>query len=148
MLRTLRELLDDELGLEPCAELRALQTAVLRQDPSLDWVAPEPGRRPGGRRRGGSHAPARDPRGDRRPLPEPVTPWPLAGRDDDVAALATALATAQAGAPSFAVLTGEPGIGKTRLAAELARRAHTGGACASWSGAARRTTARRRCGPG
>ena len=37
VLRQVRELLAEELGLEPGAELRSLQTAVLRQDPSLDW---------------------------------------------------------------------------------------------------------------
>ena len=38
------ELLDDELGLEPSSELRALQTAVLRQEPVLEWTvaAPQP----------------------------------------------------------------------------------------------------------
>ena len=43
VLRQLREVLDEELGLEPSAELRDLQTAVLRQDPDLDWVAPDAG---------------------------------------------------------------------------------------------------------
>ena len=41
VLRQVRTVLDDELGLEPGTELRALQTAVLRQDPALEWVAPE-----------------------------------------------------------------------------------------------------------
>src|SRR4051794_36086428 len=39
VLRQVREMLADELGLEPGAELRSLQTAVLRQDPSLEWTA-------------------------------------------------------------------------------------------------------------
>ncbi len=63
-----------------------------------------------------------------RPLPEPVAPWPLAGRARDLASLDEALAAAEAGTPSFAVLTGEPGIGKTRLAAEVALRARDRGA--------------------
>ena len=41
VLRQVRTLLADELGLEPGAELRDMQAAVLRQDPSLDW-RPEP----------------------------------------------------------------------------------------------------------
>ncbi len=38
-LRKLRDVLDDELGLEPGRDLQALQTAVLRQDPALGWTA-------------------------------------------------------------------------------------------------------------
>ena len=49
VLARVRTVLDEELGLEPSAELRDLQTAVLRQDPGLEWVAPADG--PGGRRR-------------------------------------------------------------------------------------------------
>jgi DNA-binding SARP family transcriptional activator len=45
VLREVRDVLDEELGIEPSAELRDLQTAVLRQDPALDWVAPP--RQPG-----------------------------------------------------------------------------------------------------
>ncbi|MBJ7358180.1 AfsR/SARP family transcriptional regulator, partial [Nocardioides sp.] len=41
-LTTVRSVLDEELGLEPGTELRALQTAVLRQDPALAW-SPPPG---------------------------------------------------------------------------------------------------------
>ena len=56
-LREVREVLDRELGLEPSAQLRDLQTAVLRQDPALSRgdavaapAAPLPTARP--RRRG------------------------------------------------------------------------------------------------
>ena len=38
--RTFRKLLSDELGLEPSAELRELEQAILRQDASLDRAAP------------------------------------------------------------------------------------------------------------
>ena len=124
VLRQLREVLDEELGLEPSAELRELQTAVLRQDPDLDWVAPEPGEGA----RGVAPAALPPDKVPARPLPEPVAPWPLAGREDDLAALDRALADAEAGTPRYAVLTGEPGIGKTRLAAEVALRARDRGA--------------------
>ena len=43
VLSRVRTVLADELGLEPGAELRDLQSAVLRQDPALDWVAPDAG---------------------------------------------------------------------------------------------------------
>ena len=39
-LREVRDVLDAELGLEPSAELRDVQTAVLRQDPALAWSSP------------------------------------------------------------------------------------------------------------
>jgi SARP family transcriptional regulator, regulator of embCAB operon len=40
--RETRRVLHDELGLEPGAQLRELEQAVLRQDPSLAWQPPEP----------------------------------------------------------------------------------------------------------
>lgn len=121
-LRRVRELLDEELGLEPTAELRELQTAVLRQDPRLTWVPPETGApvpvaaRPA--------APAAE---EGQPE-ERVAPWPMAGRDAELAALTELLDRAATGRPSYAVLTGEPGIGKSRLAAELVLVARRSGA--------------------
>ncbi len=64
-LREVRDVLDAELGLEPSAELRDVQTAVLRQDPALAWSSP--------RGTAGVAAP-------RRPQPEPTTPPPSAPR--------------------------------------------------------------------
>ncbi len=102
VLRRVREVLDDELGIEPGAELRSLQTAILRQDTSVDWTRPaEPA----------------------EAAPALVAPWPMVGRDLQLAALARSLDAALAGSVSFAVVTGEPGIGKSRLTAELGRRA-------------------------
>jgi DNA-binding SARP family transcriptional activator len=119
VLREIRDVLDEELGIEPSAELRDLQTAVLRQDPSLDWVAPP--RRPGA------------PVVPLRPRPAPPAPgtgpaWPMIGRDDDLAALHDAWDRARDGTAAFVVLTGEPGIGKSRLAAELIGLARSDGA--------------------
>jgi len=115
VLRQVREVLADELGLEPSAELRDLQTAVLRQDSALDWVAPPPGPVP--------PVGAPSPRHPDPPAPPPdsAVAWPpMVGRDADLLRLVDALDKADTGAPTYAVLTGEPGIGKTRLAAELA----------------------------
>ena len=39
--RTLRQTLDDELGIQPSAEVETLHQRVLQQDPSLDLVLPE-----------------------------------------------------------------------------------------------------------
>src|SRR4051794_14879710 len=102
VLRQVRELLADELGLEPGAELRSLQTAVLRQDPELEWAGPPA-------------APAQ------RPASAPLRSfaWPLVGRDDQLSALVGLLEQSEE-QPMFAVVTGDPGIGKSRLCAELA----------------------------
>ncbi|MEO9174184.1 MAG: adenylate/guanylate cyclase domain-containing protein, partial [Gaiellales bacterium] len=48
---------------------------------------------------------------------------PLIGREAELAALLDALDSASAGKGAVAVVTGDPGIGKTRLLAELAARA-------------------------
>lgn len=97
-LAEVRALLDDELGLEPGAELRAVQAQVLRQE------APGP-------------APVRVPVAEATP----ASPWPLVGRDAELGTLIDLLERTVAGAgPSYATLTGEPGIGKTRLTGELA----------------------------
>ncbi|MFI6388972.1 BTAD domain-containing putative transcriptional regulator [Nonomuraea sp. NPDC050540] len=91
---TLRELLDEELGLEPGPELAGLHQAILRQDPSLD-------------------APVREAR--RTNLPAALTD--LIGRDDAVAAVVELLRVAR-----LVTLTGPGGVGKTRLAMETAGR--------------------------
>ena len=113
VLRRLRDVLDEELGIEPSAEVRELQTAILRQDERLEWVAPPftgPVAPPAPQR------PAQDPVADER---NRVAPWPMVGRDAELAALLGALAEAESGTAAFAVLTGEAGIGKSRLSAEL-----------------------------
>ena len=119
VLREIRDVLDEELGIEPSAELRDLQTAVLRQDPSLDWAAPP--RQPG--------APV-VPRRPRPAAPAPGTgpEWPMVGRDSDLVVLRDAWERARGGSATFVVLTGEPGIGKSRLAAELVGLARSEGA--------------------
>jgi predicted ATPase len=84
----------DELGLEPAAELRALQGAILRQDRALD-VEPA-----------SVHA--------RRHLPAPATPF--VGRRAEVDAVAGLLR----GDTRLVTLTGPGGAGKTRVALRAA----------------------------
>lgn len=93
----LRLRLDEELGLEPGADLRELQRRILQHDPSL-----EPGSAAASTWR----------------LPEP--PNPLIGREHELDALAALLERRDA---RLLVLTGAGGSGKTRLALEAARRA-------------------------
>jgi len=58
---------------------------------------------------------------------------PFVGRVAELAALEEALAAAILGRGSAVVLSGEPGIGKTRLASELAERAERRGARVLWA---------------
>ncbi|MHB8463264.1 MAG: nuclear transport factor 2 family protein, partial [Acidimicrobiales bacterium] len=53
---------------------------------------------------------------------------PFVGRDAELDVLATEWATAMAGTARAMFVAGEPGVGKTRLAGEAARRAHDQGA--------------------
>lgn len=67
------------------------------------------------------------------PIPEGVRralrPWALVGRDTELEAIAAERAgAAERGERRLVLVRGEPGIGKTRLAAEAARAAHAAGA--------------------
>jgi predicted ATPase/DNA-binding SARP family transcriptional activator len=84
-----RETLADELGIDPSPELRELERAILRQDPSLLPAVAG---------------------GDLR-LPRPTTR--LVGRGLEVAAICSALREADT---ALLTLTGPGGVGKTRVA--------------------------------
>ncbi|MFD0902914.1 BTAD domain-containing putative transcriptional regulator [Actinomadura sediminis] len=92
-----RGLLADELGLDPGVELAELHGAILRQDPGLD---------------------APPVRAAARTAPRsnlPVPPTELIGRDGAVADV-----RARLGTDRLVTLTGPGGVGKTRLAVEVA----------------------------
>lgn len=91
-----RELLAEELGIDPGPELRALEEAILMQDPSLDGTS-------------------------NRPVPErrPALPGRLAsfvGRASEMKEIADAFAESR-----LVTLTGAGGSGKTSLAIEVGR---------------------------
>ena len=96
--REFRRMLDEELGLEPSADTRALETAILRQ------AEPEP----------------LLPRAITTPSAtfDPVTP--LIGRGRELAALADAVRSGLEGDLPLIQINGETGFGKTRLLDELA----------------------------
>lgn len=108
-----REILADELGIDPGPELVALQTAVLAQDPALDWRE--------------AVAPAGATIADVTGLPSRSI-----GRDRETEVLTRDLNTAKGGAFRVALLAGEPGIGKTRLAADLSEHAVGAGVAVAW----------------
>ena len=113
----LRQHLGDELGLEPGSEARNLEGAILRQDPALERREPvAPGRAVV----------------DRRPLPAPAPgergrSTTIVGRDRERGVLAGVLDRAGEGTGQVAVLAGDAGIGKTRLATDLAEAARRAG---------------------
>jgi DNA-binding SARP family transcriptional activator len=118
--RRLRQTLDGELGLEPGPELRRLEQRILRQEADLEAEAP--GAAPP------AAAPAR-PAEPHVPLPDPLAhaaTRPLAGRDAELAGIAQ-LAAGLTGSRHLVVLSGDAGIGKTRLLAEAAARLHADG---------------------
>ena len=129
-----RRALAEELGIDPGRWLRQLETGILHQDPGLDWTPPpeedQPG--PSGSQAGG-------PAGEASPVrAASVTRSPqaaadeLVGRDDQLAALDGILADARGRRGRVMLVAGEPGIGKTRLAEEAARRAAAAGMGVAW----------------
>ncbi len=114
--RDARRALVDELGIEPGKELQELEQAILRQDPSLDLAA----------------APADAPRPGRRAA------GILVGRDRELEELSTALDDAVAGRGRLFLVSGDSGVGKTRLVDELASRAKDMGAGLLWGRCSKR----------
>jgi DNA-binding SARP family transcriptional activator len=104
--RAAREVLVEEIGVEPSPTLRDLQAAVLQQDPALD--PPTPAELP--------------------TALDPVTATPLVGRDAELAALVERWESARSGSGAVIEVTGGRGSGKTRIAAELAGAVHRRGA--------------------
>jgi DNA-binding SARP family transcriptional activator/ATP/maltotriose-dependent transcriptional regulator MalT len=123
-----RAVLDGELGLEPGPELRRLQTAVLAQDPSLDW---QPAPAAGTVTAPARLVPAGPPPAAPPPTAEPSAP-PLVGRSAELLHLRDTLRQAAAGHGGAMVLVGEPGAGKTTLAETAAHLAAAAGATIAW----------------
>ena len=139
-LRRARDMLAEELGLDPTLTLRELEAAILAQSPDLMVDAgasvalanPSAGASP-------SAPPAASlvedaaASGERPPL--------LVGREDAIEVVVAAAGDAAAGRPQAVVLSGEPGIGKTWLAEAMStdRRAEgwavVWGRCRQGSGA-------------
>jgi len=94
--RATREMLDEELGLEPTPALRELEQAILTHDPGLRAPA------------------APGPAVSRLPAP----PTPTIGRDEDRRAISELFHRED---HRLVTLTGPGGVGKTRLALDVAR---------------------------
>jgi DNA-binding SARP family transcriptional activator len=99
-----RRLLVDDLGIEPGRSLRALEKAILGQDPALDVASAS------------------------AEMPEDPSRGAFVGRDGELNQLLAGLDAAVAGRGGLFLISGEPGIGKSRLADELMRAARARGA--------------------
>jgi DNA-binding SARP family transcriptional activator len=107
-----RRVLVDQLGIEPGAELRELERAILAQDASLAPAAP---------RRRAPRTPA-----------EPGARGPFVGYERELSTLEELLEQTLEGAGALALVVGEPGIGKSRLTDELSAVARARGAAVLW----------------
>ncbi|MER5642409.1 BTAD domain-containing putative transcriptional regulator [Kitasatospora sp. NPDC002227] len=132
--RRVRQTLIDELGVEPGSELREVHQRVLRADPGLDGPArarPEqvtvtatavPAARPAP-----GHSAADRPAPDRpavTPCQLPAALPDFTGRARELSLLTGRLTAPDRRAPFVAVVSGQPGVGKSALAGQAAHAAH------------------------
>ena len=118
-----------ELGIEPGHDVTWMEHAVLAQDPVLDFaVLPELDADPDTTERLPATAP---PRYQVR-VPRSQREGPLVGRSRESALLRDWWTSVQQGAGRLLLVDGDPGIGKTRLVAELARAVEADGALVLW----------------
>jgi DNA-binding SARP family transcriptional activator len=114
-----RATLVDEVGVEPGPELRRLEADILAQAPSLDLRLPASPPRAAAPP-APAIAPAPSTAHDARPPGS--TGQRFIGRRNELAALLDVAVRAAGGAGGPVVVSGEPGIGKTRLVEELVSR--------------------------
>ena len=110
-----------ELGLTPGPPLQDMQRRILEHDPELAFAPPSPAR----------DAPT--------PLPPVLAVVPrvtIVGREAEQERLREVVAQVSAGARRVVLMEGEPGVGKTRLAADAALAAHEAKFAVGWGASA------------
>lgn len=125
-LRRVRRHLADELGIDPGSELQRLERAVLQHDEALLPPARQPLDEPA------SHTAPVDERSVASDPPNPAGKALTGRRAAALKRIAAAVRRATAGSGQVALVTGEPGIGKTRFAEEAAALARDAGLRPVW----------------
>lgn len=118
--REFRDLLNDQLGIDPSEQLRSLHLSILRDADAGD----------------DDPTPTAPTTGGASPTTTRPRPWgvePPAARSRERQVIDTALAEALTRGGRVLLLEGEPGIGKTRLAEYAADSARQAGATVTWS---------------
>jgi DNA-binding SARP family transcriptional activator/tetratricopeptide (TPR) repeat protein len=123
-----RRTLVDELGIEPGHALHELERRILTQDHSLDFVAVAPDAGTPAAADAGAGRPHESLAGDERPRRSGA----LLGRERELGELCSTLEEAMAGRGRLFLVSGEPGIGKSRLFDEFALRAGERGVRVLW----------------
>ena len=111
--------LGEAMGVDPGPDLRRLEADILAHSPALDWRPPPPEVAPAQ-----LVVPAATPRVAR--------PDAFVGRAAELAVLEEALTSGGDTRGAVVLVSGEPGIGKTRLVQEAAARAAGGGCVVAW----------------
>ncbi|HEX2089924.1 MAG TPA: BTAD domain-containing putative transcriptional regulator [Actinomycetota bacterium] len=117
-----REMLREELGVDPGPELREMQQLILDQSEKLNWTPP---------RDHEVEVPQLPLRQEKPSQPEP-DPDAFVGRQGQLQILQTAVDDVVGGQSRLVLILGEAGIGKTRLAREVARYATSAGLTVAW----------------
>jgi DNA-binding SARP family transcriptional activator len=128
VFQDLRSILVAELGIDPGHDVTWMEHAILKQEPALDFPAP-PERDPG---EAAGTPVVTSSSAYRVRVPTSPNEGPLVGRGRESGFLRDWWTSVQEGDGRLLLVDGEPGIGKTRLVAELARAVEEDGALVLW----------------
>ena len=128
VFQDLRSILVAELGIDPGHDVTWMEHAILTQDPALDFPIPVEREE----ETAGDISTARQRAAYRFRTPVTVDESPFVGRRQESAALSDWWASVRAGEGRLLLVDGDPGIGKTRLAVELARSVDADDALVLW----------------